>query len=106
MPPPLNHHRRQRVPTQVLALVVVLPAPLVRRVPLQPPLRHRHCCHHLPLRQWLALRPALPALRHRHCCLGGSRHLPLRQWLALSRQRLALQPQHRRQRLGGLPPHR
>ena len=29
MPPPLNHHRRQRVPTQVLALVVVLPAPLV-----------------------------------------------------------------------------
>ena len=76
------------------------------RVPLQPPLRHRHCCHHLPLRQWLALRLALPALRHRHCCLGGSRHLPLRQWLALSRQRLALQPQHRRQRLAGLPPHR
>ena len=38
--------------------------------------------------------------------LGGSRHLPLRQWLALSRQRLALQPQHRRQRLAGLPPHR
>ena len=110
------------------------------RVPLQPPLRHRHCCHHLPLRQWLALRLALPALRHRHCCLGGLMdhqqstvgtfasvaaffnprarrchrhccllepwHLPLRQWLALSRQRLALQPQHRRQRLAGLPPHR
>ena len=57
---PLALCRRQRVPTQVLALVVVLPAPLV---------------------------------------IHG------RQWLALSRQRLALQPQHRRQRLAGLPPH-